>query len=180
MCTCVTLQGTTPGLWARPLTRITPSYHTVHHEVKDECSDSSDVRNNAQQWRQLASDIKHDVRSDAGRFRCTEPARPGYVGVSPNPPLTGMDPEVGFEVGRLAVHLPTAGERAAVPLLGGFLPRRGVLVPGLFGCHQALTVPGVQPATSPLHLLQCAGVTGPDASAAPCADRTRVAFVQVQ
>lgn len=83
-------------------------------------------------------------------------------------------------MGRLAVHLPAAGKRAAVPLLGNLLSRHSLLAPGLFGCHGAPAVPGVQPATHPLHLLLRTGVTAPEASAASRGDSVGIAFVQVQ
>lgn len=96
--------------------------------------------------------------------------------------LPGVDPQVGFEVGRLFVHLPAAREGAAVPLLGGLLPRRGrPLAAGHFGRLPwgLSAVPGVQPATRPLRLLLRSGA-GLEALAAPDADRVRVALVQVQ
>lgn len=127
---------------------------------------------------------KTDGSSDAERFCCRQHNGVHYFHWPPaEPPLTGVDPEVGFEVGRLAVHLPTARKRTAVSLLGRLLSRRRrrrPLVPGLFGCHRAPAVPGVQPATPPLHLLLRAGVAAPEASAASGADGVRVAFVQVQ
>lgn len=95
--------------------------------------------------------------------------------------FTGMDPQMGFEVGRLAIHLPAAGEGAAVPLLGGLLSRRRRLpAPGLFGWQRAPVVPGVQPVTPPLRLLLRAGFAAPEAHAAPGADSAGIAFVQVQ
>ena len=110
------------------------------------------------------------------KWRRAAPCGPGAaVGVSPGPSLTGVDPEVGFEVGRLPVHLPAAGEGAAVSLLGGLLPPRR-FVPGLFGGHRAPAVPGPQPAAGPLHLLQRAGVGAPETPAGS----SRVTFVQVQ
>lgn len=73
--------------------------------------------------------------------------------------LTGVDPEVGFEVGRLAVHLPAAGERAAVPLLVGLLPPRrrrpvaAAAASGLFETQRGPAVLGVRSAAAPLLFL---------------------------
>lgn len=97
--------------------------------------------------------------------------------------LTGVDPQMGFEVRRLSVHLPTTGKRAAVALLGGLLsrrPPRHLPAPGLFGDERASVVPGVQPAAPPLHLLLHGGLAAPQASAASGGDGTGAAFVQVQ
>lgn len=94
--------------------------------------------------------------------------------------FTGVDPQVGFEVGRLSVHLPTAGEGAAVPLLGGFLSRRppGRLpASGLFGDQRASAVSGVQPATPPLHLLLRGGLAAPQTPTASGGDSAGAAFV---
>lgn len=97
-----------------------------------------------------------------------------------------MHPEVRFEVGRLAVHLPAAGERTTVSLLGRLLlshrlrrrrrRRRRLLAARLFGRSRAPAVPGVQPATPLLR----AGVAARETRAVRGADRARAAFVQVQ
>lgn len=97
--------------------------------------------------------------------------------------LTGMDPKMGFKVGRLAVHLPAASKRAAVSLLGAWQSprRRRLRVPGMFGLagRRAAAVPAAQP-TPPLRFLLRAGLAAPETSVFSGADSVGAAFVQVQ
>lgn len=96
--------------------------------------------------------------------------------------LTGMDPKMGFKVGRLAVHLPAVSKRAAVSLLGARQsPRRRLRVPGMFGLagRRAAAVPAAQP-TPPFRFLLRAGLAAPETSVFSSADSVGAAFIQVQ
>lgn len=89
-----------------------------------------------------------------------------------SPALTGVDPEVGFQVGRLPVYFPTAGKGAAVLLLGGLRSPR-CLVPGLFENRRHPTGPPLLF----LFLLPSRFDGTAETSAVSCADSVWTAFL---